>query len=113
MIDAFEVTNDYGQNLRLLRIRNPWGHGEWKGDYSDNSSLWTSELKYKVGYENREDGLFFMKWEDFCYCFTSVQFSVIEDSWDYCSFELQQKNFNYNCLKVRVNTPGEYYFSVI
>jgi hypothetical protein len=27
-------------------MRNPWGHGvEWKGDWSDNSKLWTEDLK--------------------------------------------------------------------
>lgn len=33
--------------IQLLKIRNPWGKGEWKGDYSDKSSKWTSDLKQK------------------------------------------------------------------
>jgi len=26
-------------------MRNPWGDGEWTGDWSDGSNLWTPELK--------------------------------------------------------------------
>jgi len=28
-------------NVKLLKIRNPWGHFEWEGDWSDKSDLWT------------------------------------------------------------------------
>ena len=48
------------QGKKLMRIRNPWGHHEWKGDYSDHSPLWTQSLKEEVGWINEEDGIFFM-----------------------------------------------------
>lgn len=31
--------------IRLLKIRNPWGQNEWKGDWGDHSYKWTEELK--------------------------------------------------------------------
>jgi hypothetical protein len=31
--------------VKLCRLRNPWGKTEWKGDWSDNSSLWTPAMK--------------------------------------------------------------------
>lgn len=37
-----------GKRLRLLKLRNPWGHQEWKGDWSDKSSLWTPELRKQL-----------------------------------------------------------------
>ena len=30
---------------RLVKLRNPWGKGEWKGDWGDDSWLWTPYLK--------------------------------------------------------------------
>lgn len=39
----------------LVKLRNPWGHMEWTGDWSDNSSKWTEALK-KVSLINLFDG---------------------------------------------------------
>jgi len=33
------------ENIRLLRLRNPWGNQEWQGDWSDKSNLWTPALR--------------------------------------------------------------------
>ena len=48
------------QGNRLMRIRNPKGAHEWKGDYSDKSRSWTKSLKEEVGWIDKEDGMFFM-----------------------------------------------------
>ena len=48
----------------LLRIRNPWGRGEWNGDWSDKSSKWTPELKERLGWSDKDDGVFWMDLED-------------------------------------------------
>lgn len=29
---------------KLIMIRNPWGDGEWTGDWSDDSELWTIRM---------------------------------------------------------------------
>lgn len=44
LISIHEVKSE-GQTVRLLRLRNPWGSGEWQGDWSDKSQLWTPTLK--------------------------------------------------------------------
>lgn len=53
--------------IRLIQIRNPWGYMEWKGDYCDNSPLWTEQLKQclKIDNEDKEDGMFWMNFQDF------------------------------------------------
>ena len=34
---CFEEKLDNGQAIRLVQIRNPWGFGEWNGDWADYS----------------------------------------------------------------------------
>lgn len=47
LISIHEVKHE-GNNVRLLRLRNPWGSGEWQGDWSDKSTMWTPALKKQV-----------------------------------------------------------------
>ncbi|CAD7938164.1 unnamed protein product [Amoebophrya sp. A25] len=53
--------------LRLVKIRNPWGGGEWKGDWGDSSSKWDDfpEVKKKI-HSDKNDGAFWMSWDDYC-----------------------------------------------
>ncbi len=64
VIGVHEI-NDKGQSVRLVHLRNPWGHFEWNGDWSDNSKLWTPELKQTLHLVSADDGTFFMALSDF------------------------------------------------
>ena len=48
--------------VKLVRIRNPWGNEqEWKGDWSDNSSKWSTvsaSVKKEIGLALEKDGEF-------------------------------------------------------
>ena len=48
-----------------MRIRNPHGKHEWTGDYCDSSPLWTESLKNELGWVNKDDGFFFMPFQDY------------------------------------------------
>ena len=60
----------------LLLLRNPWGHGEWTGPWSDLSREWDAhpECRAAVGdcRSTDDDGEFWMDIETFCALFASV-----------------------------------------
>ena len=57
---------DTGKGIeKVVRIRNPYGNGEFNGDWSDYSKKWTPELKKKYNIVQKDDGDFFMGFDDF------------------------------------------------
>ena len=54
----------YGKE-RLLMVMNPWGHAEWDGPWSDGSSQWTAEAVKDLGHVFGNDGVFWIRYEDF------------------------------------------------
>ncbi|PNY27725.1 Calpain-1 catalytic subunit, partial [Tolypocladium capitatum] len=49
---------------RLVRLKNPWGKGEWEGPWSDGSKEWTPEWLEKLGHRFGDDGDFWIAYED-------------------------------------------------
>eukprot|EP00736_Rhodelphis_marinus_P002744 Rmarinus@m.9918 len=76
-------------DVRLLRVRNPWGQREWTGPWSDNSPEWTddvlAELNSKIDkpYEFGDDGTFWMAYEDFVRVFNTIYLcGVFGEEWN-------------------------------
>jgi hypothetical protein len=89
VIQAIEANNH-----KLLNVRNPWGNFEWSGDWSDNSDLWTEEMRQLVQPSlDEEDGTFWMSFEDFCANFESLDVSRVSN-WD--ELRLRGKFIRYN-----------------
>lgn len=58
---------------RLMCIRNPWGRGEWTGDWSDSSEKWTTRMRNLVDFhEVADDGIFWMDLNDYVTEFDSI-----------------------------------------
>lgn len=53
--------------IKLLAIRNPWGHREWNGAWSDDSEEWQQhpEVAAVCQCESNDDGIFWMEFGDF------------------------------------------------
>lgn len=69
----------------LIRLRNPWGKGEWNGPWSDRSWEWDSlpeRDQELLSIRVRNDGEFWMSFEDFFRNFTYIDLLHIgPDDW--------------------------------
>lgn len=82
---AYAVLGVYelkGGEIKLLKLRNPWGNKNWKGRWSENCKNWTPKLRKQVDSFLRE-GSFFIEFNDFIKYFPWTFFCKIEDSWHY------------------------------
>ncbi len=48
-------------DLKLISLRNPWGKGEWRGDWSDRSPLWTKVNNDKNPNNSQSSGHFVLR----------------------------------------------------
>ena len=60
------------KNERLLMVKNPWGHSEWRGPWSDGSSQWTAEAIDALEFKFGDDGIFWIRYEDLLSRFNSL-----------------------------------------
>lgn len=63
-----------GSGNDLIQLRNPWGSGEWTGNWSDNSDLWERHPEVKEAAKHRpsNDGIFWIEAKDFFKNFSSI-----------------------------------------
>lgn len=75
-------------SIRLLRLRNPWGHFVWSGDWSAGSRLWTPELRTRflppgdaTSQKNNDDGVFWIAFSDVLRYFDSIDICKLRADW--------------------------------
>ncbi|XP_044022793.1 calpain-1 catalytic subunit-like [Siniperca chuatsi] len=73
-VTGVKQTMSQGKLVNLVRLWNPWGKGEWNGDWSDRSSLWktVSAQDRDMCLSVDDDGEFWMTMEDFCKFYTDL-----------------------------------------
>jgi hypothetical protein len=107
---AFSVLSTHdikhnGKAITLIRVRNPWGKTEWKGDWSDKSPLWTPELTEQCGHVVADDGVFFMCWDDFKVKMNNVAICKYEDTHTNSLIHFTGKS---NCCKFTFTKPQKH-----
>jgi len=50
---------DGSEHVKLIKMRNPWGHYQYNGPWSSKSDLWTPEFKKQADFGEATDGIFY------------------------------------------------------
>ncbi|XP_015196265.2 calpain-1 catalytic subunit [Lepisosteus oculatus] len=83
-VTGLEKVRCYLGEADLVRVRNPWGHTEWTGPWSDNSWLeWakvSAEEQARVQRVQQIDGEFWMEVSDFQRNFNMMEVCHLSDS---------------------------------
>lgn len=100
-----------GKKIRLIKLRNPWGEGEWRGKWGDaDHKNWTPILKKQLNHSEQEDGVFFMKFKDFCKYYDNFAISHYTPGFKISSFRYETIKNQLLNFTFRVQENGPYYF---
>ena len=108
---AYTIINIYdkiiGENhYKLVKLRNPWGEKEFNGDWSDKSSKWNDALKKIFEFEEvKDDGIFYMSFDDFINYFKSLEILKIKENYEIMTSCKISKAEAYRCqiIKFTIN----------
>ncbi len=109
LVSAFErkVGND---TVKLMKIRNPFGEGEWNGDWSDKSAKWTDQAKKafpEFDPNGGNDGIFWIDFDNFCKYFQIVSICVPLKPLSSTFIKIDKdKASSFNVLKIKVEGDG-------
>jgi len=108
ILDAREVETQRGVE-RLIMVRNNWKNFEWKGEWSNNSDLWTEALREELNYtyEDGQNGLFWIKLEDYEAYFPVTWVCKYEQNNKYFSVDLHHELKNHDVIRIRVHKEQE------
>lgn len=111
LLAAFEVVYK-GKTVRLVKLRNPWGKGEWKGAWSDSSHKWTPELKKQCNITEADDGIFHMTFKDAGKYFHDFAICHYRDDYVSSAKKFMTSPELPSIFTFTIQEPGEYYFKL-
>lgn len=125
LLAAYEIQGGHGgrrlvprgegnsNNTRIVKMRNPWGKGEWTGAWSDDDDArWTQEMRQLLGHMDVDDGVFFMPFEDFLRYFHDYQLCMYDDNAKYSSQKYATSTSRPTLIEFDVTKPGDYFISI-
>jgi len=66
---------------RLIKLSNPWRKSGWAGDWSEQSALWTPELRAAL-VPVATEGVFWMSYSDVLKYLSAIEICKVRDNWD-------------------------------
>lgn len=116
VITAKEVRDSKGNLQRIVKMRNPFINEVWQGDWSYNSSLWTSQLKKSLNFdpENNGYGDFWISIRDIMGYFEVLNTYKVIPGYTYTSIDVpaEDRRIIRTFIKIVVPETGKYTFSV-
>ena len=92
LLEAKEVNTLNGKE-KLIHLRNPWGNGEWSGDWSDSSRKWTTDLRNQCdNFERKDDGSFWISYSDFRTYYVVVGICHLYQDYKYTALHVPKAN---------------------
>jgi len=94
---------DTGKGIeKVVRLRNPYGNGEFNGDWSDYSNKWTPELRKKYNVIQKDDGDFYMGYDDFLAYFITLGICKLHPGFKTTSLRMTKTT---ECQVTKVTVP--------
>ena len=100
VINSAVLKKSNGAEIKLLKMKNMWG---------------TNECKKEVGLEPKQDGIFWISYEDYLQFYTTTHICKIHPNYDYTTQKIKSSKANnepLNLSKVVIKQPGHGYFIV-
>ncbi|CAH4000476.1 unnamed protein product [Pieris brassicae] len=82
VLDVVELA-DSNPPVRLLRLRNPWGHYTWRGPWAHGCPRWTEHVRRQlpVCTADRDQGVFWISFEDVLKYFDCIDICKVRAGW--------------------------------
>lgn len=113
VLSAQTVKDADGNEVQLVKLRNPWGNFEWKGAWGDNSEEWTDELKKELDLNpDADDGTFWMSFDDFKGYFESVGIAKISTNFVFSDMCVDLSECWHSVIDFTVPESGNHTLSV-
>ena len=96
LVKVYKVNTDFGEE-RLVKLKNPYRDEEFTGDWSDDSDLWTDEIKEQCEFhsnddeEENQDGIFYMSFNDFIEYFSDIDIAKVETGYQSTYYKIKKK----------------------
>jgi calpain-15 len=82
LLDSVELEDkDKNKKIHLVQMRNPWGKEKYTGPWRDDDDRWTDDLKSQVNLTRADDGIFYMRYQDFKKAFPRFQVAMYSENW--------------------------------
>ena len=86
IVDIHTINTEKGE-IQLIKLRNPWGKGEWAGEWNSGSSSWTQEIKDQISY-SEDETILYISLQDYAKQFATTSMCLYNDDFNQQSIQV-------------------------